>query len=174
ARRSRSTPGTITPPGETSREETATVRVAVERARATASPHPAPRNRQLSSMADDESELSEDDVERAVRAARDSRAIAAELSIRFARPDERVDVGRRIDPATAHVFLVNAQTLDPYGDDPDLPEEMEQIGRVYFAVDPNEGVAVAFYDLPDGTREALEDKRRSADREGWRRLLDEE
>jgi hypothetical protein len=62
----------------------------------------------------------------------------------------------------------------PTGDDPDLSEEMQQVGREYFAVDPNEGTAVALYDLPEGTREALADKRRLAESEGWKRLLDEQ
>jgi hypothetical protein len=58
---------------------------------------------------------------------------------RFAEPDEREHVGRRIDPETAHVFFVYAQTLDPYGDGPHLPPERQQVGREYFAIDPREG-----------------------------------
>lgn len=117
-------------------------------------------------------ELSEDELERAASAASDTHAIAGEQFRRFARPDEREQVGRRIDPAKAHVFFVHAQTLDPYGDDPELPEEMQQVGREYFAVDPTEGIAVALFDLPGETRDALDDKRRLAEAEGWRRLLD--
>ena len=79
-----------------------------------------------------------DQIERVKRAARDSRAIESELSTRFARPDERDEIGRRIDPTTANVFFRHAQIFDPDGDDPDLPEEMDQLGRVYFVVDPNE------------------------------------
>jgi hypothetical protein len=118
-------------------------------------------------------ELTEDEVERAVRAGLDAGAIAGEHFTRFAQPAEREQVGRRIDPATAHVFFLYAQTLDPYGDHPDLPEELQQIGREYFAVDPTEGVAVWLADLPEETQDALEDKRRLASREGWRRLLEE-
>ena len=119
-------------------------------------------------------ELTEDDIARAVQAGLDTRAIADEQIKRFARPEERGEVGQRISPATADVFFVYAKTPDPYGDDPDLPEEFQQIGREYFAVDPVEGVAVALYDLPEGTRQALEEKRRVADAEGWNRLRDEQ
>ena len=104
-------------------------------------------------------ELSEEDLERAVRAGLDARAAANELFSQFARPDERVQMGHRIDPATARVFFLYAKTMDPYGDDPDLPEEMQQVGREYFAVDPANGIAVALFDLPDETRDALEEKR---------------
>ena len=65
-------------------------------------------------MADDEGmrfELSEDEIERAVQAALHTRAIAGEQFTRFARPDEREQVGRRIDPTTAHVFFLYAQTI---------------------------------------------------------------
>jgi hypothetical protein len=48
-----------------------------------------------------------------------------------------------------------AQTLDPYGIDPDLPEELQQVGREYFARAPGSDVWVAFEDLPEATREAL-------------------
>lgn len=59
-------------------------------------------------------ELSEDDLKQAVRAGLDARGIADEQITRYARPEEREDVGRRIDPSTAHVFFVYAQTMDPY------------------------------------------------------------
>ena len=90
---------------------------------------------------------------------------------RFAEPSERQVVAARIDPATADVFFIYAQTLDPYGEEPDLPEEMRQVGREFFAADPGEGVAVWWGDLPTTTRVALEAKRRTADAEGWRELL---
>jgi hypothetical protein len=41
----------------------------------------------------------------------------------------RQAVGRQIDPETAEVDWIYAQILDPYGDDPDLPEEYQQLGR---------------------------------------------
>jgi hypothetical protein len=47
------------------------------------------------------------------------------------------------------------QVLDPYGDNPDLPEECQQVGRDYFARSPGSDVWVWFGDLPDATRDAL-------------------
>lgn len=93
------------------------------------------------------------------------------MTSRFAHPSERTQVADRIDPDTAEVFFIYAQTLDPYGDDPDLPEELQQVGRQFFAVDPSEGLAVSFYDLSAETRDALEVKRGDADAEGWRAIL---
>jgi hypothetical protein len=116
--------------------------------------------------------LSSEEVDRAIDAAHATRAIASEQSTRLARREERKAVGRRIDPATANVFFEYGQVVDPYGDDPDLPEEWWCVGRMFFAVDPAEGIAVWFGDLPDQTREALNDKRNAVNAEGWRRLLD--
>jgi hypothetical protein len=67
----------------------------------------------------------------------------------------RKEAGLKIDPATAEVDWTYAQTLDPYGIDPDLPEELQQIGRAYFACSPGSDVWVEFGDLPEATRNAL-------------------
>ena len=67
----------------------------------------------------------------------------------------RKAVGRQIDPETAEVFWTYAQTLDPYGDDPNLPEELQQVGREYFARSPGSDVWILFGDLPDATRDVL-------------------
>ena len=67
----------------------------------------------------------------------------------------RKAVGLNIDPETAEVEWTYAQTLDPYGDDPNLPEEYQQVGREYFARCPGSEVWVCFGDLPDATRDAL-------------------
>ena len=67
----------------------------------------------------------------------------------------RTEAGRKIDPATAEVEWTYAQTLDPYGIDPDLPEECHQVGREYFARSPGNDVWVWFGDLPEATRTAL-------------------
>lgn len=67
----------------------------------------------------------------------------------------RKQAGLRIDPNTAEVEWVYAQTLDPYGFEPELPAEYQQIGREYFARSPGSDVWVWFGDLPDATREAL-------------------
>jgi hypothetical protein len=86
-------------------------------------------------------QLTQKEVEHITRVALDSRAAAQEQFTRFARPDEREDVGRRINPATADVFFVYAQVLDPYGDG-GVPEEYDCVGREYFAVDPEGPITV--------------------------------
>jgi hypothetical protein len=73
----------------------------------------------------------------------------------------RKAVGLHIDPETADVEWTYAQTLDPYGDDPNLPEECWQVGREYFARSPGSDVWVSFHDLPDATRDALWEKHKS-------------
>jgi hypothetical protein len=85
---------------------------------------------------------------------------------------KREQIGRRVDPTTAHVFFLYAQTGDPYGDWTHVSEEEQQVGREYFAVDPTEGIAVAWHHLPNETREALNDKYNRACREGWKRVFD--
>jgi hypothetical protein len=41
---------------------------------------------------------------------------------------ERLEAGKRINPETAIVFFVYAHIADPYGEDPDLPEEYQASG----------------------------------------------
>jgi hypothetical protein len=53
----------------------------------------------------------------------------------------------RIDPRTARMTWTYAQTLDPYGLGPDLPEEDWQVGREYFLADPEERVWVLVSDV---------------------------
>jgi hypothetical protein len=72
----------------------------------------------------------------------------------------RQAVGLHIDPETAEVDWIFAQTLDPYGDFPNLPEEHQQVGREYFARSPGGGVWIWFGDLPEATCDALWKKRR--------------
>ena len=67
----------------------------------------------------------------------------------------RKDEGPTIDPDTAEVRWNHALTFDPYGVDPDLPEECKQVGRVYFARSPSSDIWVSFHDLPDETRRRL-------------------
>jgi hypothetical protein len=67
----------------------------------------------------------------------------------------RKKAGKCIDPATPEVEWTYAQTPDPYGVDPDLPEELQQVGREYFARAPGSNVWVWFGDLPEATRSAL-------------------
>jgi hypothetical protein len=67
----------------------------------------------------------------------------------------RKEAGPELDPETAEVTWSYAQTLDPYGVDPDLPEELHQVGRAYFTRSPGSDIWVWFGDLPDETRETL-------------------
>jgi hypothetical protein len=60
-----------------------------------------------------------------------------------------------IDPETAEVVRIYGQTLDPYGVDPDLPEELQQVGREYFAQRPGSDIWVHFADLLDEVRKKL-------------------
>jgi hypothetical protein len=55
-----------------------------------------------------------------------------EVTVKYLRA-LRKTVGLQIDPETAEVEWIYAQTLDPYGDYPDLPEECQCVGREYFA-----------------------------------------
>jgi hypothetical protein len=41
----------------------------------------------------------------------------------------------------------------------------------FFAYDPKRKIGLYFEDLPDATIEALSEKRKAADLEGWRRVL---
>jgi hypothetical protein len=67
----------------------------------------------------------------------------------------RKEAGLHINPETAEVDWTYAQTFDPYGVDPDIPEEYQQVGREFFARSPESDVWVWFGDLPTATREAL-------------------
>ena len=81
----------------------------------------------------------------------------------------RKQAGAKIDPATAEVDWNYAQILDPYGVHPDLPEECDCVGRVYFARAPGSDVWVHFGDLPEATRDALWERyeRKLAFPAGW-------
>jgi hypothetical protein len=67
----------------------------------------------------------------------------------------RKAVGFQIDPVTADVDCWSAQTLDPYGDDPNLPEEYRQVGRESFARSPGSDLWIWFGDLPKATQDRL-------------------
>jgi hypothetical protein len=74
----------------------------------------------------------------------------------------RKEAGLKIDPETAEVAWWTAYTLDPYGVDPNLPAELQQFGREYFARSPGSDVWVSFNDLPEATLAVLSKKRRAA------------
>jgi hypothetical protein len=73
----------------------------------------------------------------------------------------RKEEALRIDADTAEVMWSYEQTLDPYGVEPDMPEECWQVGREYFARSPGSEIWVWFGDLPDKTREKLWSKHKS-------------
>jgi hypothetical protein len=67
----------------------------------------------------------------------------------------RKEEALRIDPETAEIDWWYARTLDPYGIDPDLPEELQQVGRERFARRPGSDIWVWFGDLSVKTLEKL-------------------
>ena len=76
-----------------------------------------------------------------------------------------------IDPATAEVSCDWGYIVDPYGIDPDLPEECKCVGRLDFARRPGRDIWVCFYDLPKDVLEAL---RKRLDGENANAMADEE
>lgn len=67
--------------------------------------------------------------------------------------------GRQIDPETAEVCSSYGQIIDPYGVCSELHAEQDCVGRLYFARNPESEVWIEFGDLPDATRNALENRR---------------
>ena len=70
----------------------------------------------------------------------------------------RKEAAKHINPDTAEVDWEHGQIMDPYGIDPDLPDELWCVGRVYFARSPGSDIWVCFYDLPEEIRSALWEK----------------
>ena len=67
----------------------------------------------------------------------------------------RKEAAKHIDPETAEVSWSYGQIMDPYGVDPDLPDELRCVGRVYFARSPKSELSVCFDDLPEEISSAL-------------------
>jgi hypothetical protein len=68
----------------------------------------------------------------------------------------RKEEGLRIDPETAEVMWTYGQTMDPYNlEGGDLPAELWQVGREYFARAPESRIWVHFGDLPKAVEKAL-------------------
>ena len=63
----------------------------------------------------------------------------------------RKEAGLKINPKTAEVEWRYAQTLDPYGVYPDLPEECQQTGIPRPI--PGSDIWVHFHDLPEESRD---------------------
>ena len=70
----------------------------------------------------------------------------------------RKEAGLHIEPETAEIEWIYALTIDPYGVNPGVPEEYQQVGREYFARSPGSDIWVDFGDLPEATRDALWEK----------------
>ena len=82
------------------------------------------------------------------------------MQIEFDEIQKYLDDRRReavmIDPNTAEVTWSHEETLDPYGVH-DLPPELRQVGREYFARRPDSEIWVWFGDLPyDVSRRLVE------------------
>lgn len=95
------------------------------------------------------------EIATAIQFAKDHWALVNERVTRYATPDEREAVAARIDPDTAWFFFQYAEILDPYGEF-DLLEEEHCVGRCYFAIDPDEGVAVEQRDWTPELKHAFE------------------
>jgi hypothetical protein len=65
----------------------------------------------------------------------------------------RKEAAKMIDPETAEVSWDWGYIADPYGDWPDIPEEYQCSGRLYFARALGTNIWVSFYDLPQDLTE---------------------
>jgi hypothetical protein len=101
------------------------------------------------------------EVTMAIETAKRSLARSQEAARKFD-PDTVKEAARKIDAKTAEVTWWYAQTMDPYGIDDNLPEELQQIGRAYFARAPGSDVWVHFGDLSEAVRDALWEKHRAS------------
>ena len=70
----------------------------------------------------------------------------------------RKEAGLKIDIKTCEVGSWHAYDLDPYGLDPDLPEELQQIGRNHFVRSPESRGWISVDDLPPEKIDALYDR----------------
>ncbi len=73
---------------------------------------------------------------------------------------DRKKAALHIDPETAQVDWTYGETMDPYGSDPDLPNELQCIGRIYSARSPGSELWVCFGDLPEKICSALWERHR--------------
>ena len=67
----------------------------------------------------------------------------------------RKEAAAKIDPVTAEVTFRWGLVVDPYGVCSDLPDQLRQVGRVYFARSADSDVWVSFDDLSNETRDGL-------------------
>ena len=67
----------------------------------------------------------------------------------------RKEIGRQIDPDAAEVIWQFEPVLDPYQVCKDLPDQLQLVGREYFARSLETEVWVSFDDLPKSSRNRL-------------------
>jgi hypothetical protein len=67
----------------------------------------------------------------------------------------REKAGQELDPEIAEVMWDWVQTLDPYGVCPDIPDELNSVGREFFARAIGSDIWVQFSDLPEATAARL-------------------
>jgi hypothetical protein len=72
-----------------------------------------------------------------------------------------------LDPETAEVDWSYRQIMDPYGLDLDLPEELQQIGRQYFARRPGSKIWVEYGDLLSDVRLKLAEREDETSDDVW-------
>jgi hypothetical protein len=63
-----------------------------------------------------------------------------------------------LHPYAAEVWWKYARTVDPYNLHGEPPEDLNQIGREYFAALPQVTRAVSFHDIPAETRKILRER----------------
>jgi hypothetical protein len=84
----------------------------------------------------------------------------------------RKAAGAAIDIETCEITWWYAETMDSYGCESDLPEELQQVGRCWFVRSPNSGGWIVEGDLPSEKREQL-GKRIDRDRRESEALCEE-
>ena len=67
----------------------------------------------------------------------------------------RKAAGRVIDVETCEIAQWWVQIMDPYGVEPDLPDEMQCVGRTTFVRSAESDGWVSVYDLPENEARAL-------------------
>jgi len=67
----------------------------------------------------------------------------------------RKEAGGKIDIQICEIARWCVQTLDPYGVEPDLPEELQQFGLDLFVRSPDSGGWVSVHDLSQAKVDAL-------------------
>lgn len=71
---------------------------------------------------------------------------------------DRKAAAQRIDVETCEIMWEYIQILDPYGVEPDLPDEKLQVGRGYFVRSFESDGWVSVYDLPRGRASRVHDR----------------